>query len=150
MKSILHISTLNNCLKRIDQLDSKQKPLWGKMSVDQMLIHCKKPLELAVGDLTLPAIPWLVKLFLRLFSKRSFYNNTPWKKNLPTLKEFKVKEHYDVEKAKLELKELLITFHHKNLNNELKSHPYLGVFSQEQWGKVQFKHLDHHLKQFGV
>lgn len=29
-------------------------------------------------------------------------------------------------------------------------HPFFGKLTSEQWGKGIYKHLDHHLKQFGV
>ncbi|MBL0146112.1 MAG: DUF1569 domain-containing protein [Chitinophagaceae bacterium] len=33
---------------------------------------------------------------------------------------------------------------------EKKVHPFFGKFTGDQWGKFMYKHLDHHLQQFGV
>ena len=38
------------------------------------------------------------------------------------------------------------------LQNEVdgKKHPVFGEFTAEQWGKMQYKHLNHHFSQFGI
>ncbi|NND11366.1 MAG: DUF1569 domain-containing protein, partial [Flavobacteriaceae bacterium] len=33
---------------------------------------------------------------------------------------------------------------------EWEPHPSFGYYTKDQWGKTQYKHLDHHLRQFGV
>ena len=150
MDSLLNYSTLENCLNRIDKLEKNQKKLWGKMSCDQMLNHCKKPLDLAMGNLDVPSVSWPIKILAQLFIKRKLYNNSPWVKNTRTIDVFLVKDHYSFENEKEQLKKSLMAFYKAMKNNLLKPHPYFGYFTQDQWGKVQFKHLDHHLRQFGV
>jgi hypothetical protein len=116
------------------------------MDVAQMLHHCQQPLKVALGKSELK------KRFFPLASlfKKSLYNDKPWRQNLPTAKLFKVTDSKDFETEKQELEAMLASFHKKKGQTEWKPHPIFGKFTAEQWGKMQYKHLDHHLKQFGV
>ena len=82
--------------------------------------------------------------------KGMMYNDKPWKQNLPTAKEFIVTNTKEFEKEKTQLISLLEEFNQKNENKALPPHPIFGSFTNEQWGKMQYKHLDHHLRQFGA
>jgi len=31
-----------------------------------------------------------------------------------------------------------------------QTHPFFGTLSADEWGKLTWKHIDHHLRQFGV
>ena len=85
----------------------------------------------------------------RLF-KKSMYSDKSWRKNLPTPKRFKVLEEKDFVAEKQTLNELIDAFHNRKQQQEWNPHPMFGHFTPEQWGKMQYKHLDHHLKSFGV
>ena len=78
------------------------------------------------------------------------YNDKPWKKGLPTAKFLKTKDQKDfnVEKEKL-VKLIDETYQHRD-KTEWNPHPAFGYFTAQQWGQMQYKHLDHHLRQFGV
>ena len=82
--------------------------------------------------------------------KSSLYDDKPWKQNLPTTKQFKVidTKHFTSEKNRL-LKKVK-QFHDEKLKKEWPPHPMFGEFTKDQWGKLEYKHLDHHLTQFGV
>lgn len=85
----------------------------------------------------------------RLF-KKSMYSDKPWRKNLPTIKKFKVEDEREFEAEKKTLNELITAFHGRREQKEWNPHPMFGEFTPEQWGKMQYKHLDHHLRSFGV
>ena len=150
MKSLFDSDTHNEVLRRIEQLDEHKQPLWGKMSVSEMLNHSQRPLKVANGRMTFTENPNLVKkALLRLF-KKQMYNDTPWKQNIPTVKDFKVVEADEFHKEKQQLIDCVNEFQKKDLNLHWPEHPFFGKFTTEQWGKMQYKHLDHHLRQFGV
>lgn len=111
-----------------------------------MLDHCKQPLKLALGKLVLKKqfFP-----FASLF-KKSLYNDKPWRQNLPTVKAFKVAGDKDFETEKAELLDLIDSFHNRKDQKDWNAHPVFGKFTPQQWGQMQYKHLDHHLKQFGA
>ena len=89
---------------------------------------------------------WLAKIFF----KKSLYNEKPWKKGLPTAKFLKTKDQKDFSVEKENLVKLIDeTYQHRD-KTEWNPHPAFGYFTAQQWGKMQYKHLDHHLRQFGV
>ena len=149
MKSLFDQSTYEEVLERIDLLTDKSEPAWGKMDVAQMLCHCKNPLAVALGKKSLKKPNFLMKLLYKSF-KAAMYNDTPWKKNLATPKEYRVESSklFDVEKK--ELKELLSEFYDQRTKSNWDPHPSFGEFTHDQWGMLQYKHLDHHFRQFGV
>ncbi len=150
MKSLFDSDTHQEVLKRIEQLDEHKQPLWGKMTVAEMLNHSQRPLKVANGRMTFTESP---NAFMRLifrFYKQEMYNDKPWKQNLPTVKDFKVEAYDSIDKEKEKLIECVNEFQKKDLNLHWPKHPFFGEFTTDQWGKMQYKHLDHHLRQFGV
>ena len=78
------------------------------------------------------------------------YSDKLWKKNLPTLKAFRETESYDFEEEKGKLLDLINELGTHRDKSEWQEHPTFGYFTPEQWGKMHYKHLDHHLRQFGA
>lgn len=147
MKSLFAPEAYSEINTRFNQLSESSVKQWGKMSVGQMLHHCQGPLNIMLEKDTYGLKP---NLLTTLFFKKMLYNDTPFRKNLPTanfLKESDPKDFY-AEKQKLSL--LLDEFESKRNREEWKAHPGFGYFTKQQWGQMQYKHLDHHLKQFGV
>ena len=117
------------------------------MSVGQMCWHCQYPLQLAIKNKPNNSKGnWFIKTFF----KKSLYNDKPWRKNMPTAPQLKAKEDKDFETEHKLLKKLVSDFYAVRDREEWHPHPAFGTFTKEQWGQVQYKHLDHHLKQFGV
>lgn len=150
MKSLFDPQTQREILDRMDTLTDSSKALWGRMKVGQMLHHCQFPLEVALGNHERLKIPNpLVRLLMRGY-KKNLYNDDPWKRNMPTAPGFKVTEDRDFIVEKTKLTQLLLDFQRVGDKGECEPHPIFGNFTQQQWGQMQYKHLDHHLRQFGV
>jgi hypothetical protein len=151
MKSLFDASAHSEIVSRIDNLTPEATPSWGKMSVGQMCTHCQMPLEIAMEKRTLTGKkPGFMKRLVFKLYKPLMYNDKPWSQNLPTVRDFIVKEDKNVATEKVKLQELVSEFHQYKEAKEWPSHPMFGNFTAEQWGKMQYKHLDHHLNQFGV
>ncbi len=136
-------------LERINKLNGTSTPLWGKMTVGQMVQHCQKPLHVADGTLLLKRS--LIGFLFGKMAKKSFIKNAEIKKNLPTAPEFKIVDLSDFEKERRILSDLVTKFGQQGpavIAN--KTHPFFGTMNDEEWGVLQYKHLDHHLKQFDV
>lgn len=146
MESLFDKNTYEEIHTRIEKLTNTSQPLWGKMRVDQMLYHCTLPLESALGKIHLPKQG---NFLLRLF-KSTLYSDTPYRKSLPTAKSFVVTDEKDFETEKNKLLQDVKDAYEKGVNADWDEHPAFGKFTGEQWGKAFYKHLDHHLKQFGV
>lgn len=149
MKSLFDHNTYTDIQLRISHLNNTTTPKWGKMSVDQMLKHCQGPLKVGLEKMSLNKPNFLFKAVVRPFTFM-LYNDKEWKPGLPTAKEFVVSDAQNFEQEKATLLELIKDFHGKGEGYNWPVHPIFGKFSGEQWGKMQYKHLDHHLRQFGV
>ncbi len=147
MKSLLEEESYQEIRNRLDQLNENSNGQWGKMTVGQMLHHCQGPLNIMLGKNDYGMKPnWLAKVLF----KKSLYNDKPWRKNLPTAKFLKETEPRDFVAEKENLEKLLEELHAQQNRESWPDHPGFGHFTNEQYGKMQYKHLDHHLRQFGV
>jgi len=149
MENLFDKSTNEELLRRINSLKETSQPLWGKMNAAQMLAHCQKPLEVAIGRL--PVKRGLIGLLFGKMFKNSFLKNREMKKNLPTLPSFKMDMPRNFENEKLMLLGLVKQFGDQGpsiIAN--KKHPIFGPMTDEEWGILGYRHLDHHLRQFGV
>ncbi|TWO31659.1 DUF1569 domain-containing protein [Seonamhaeicola sediminis] len=150
MKSLFETEAHKEILNRINKLKADSKPLWGKMNVSQMIKHCHGPIEVAMGTKQLNVnLGFMKKLIFKLF-KSSLYNDKPWKKGIPTAPEYVVRDDPEFKTEKGKLVELINEFHSLKNKTNWVTHPLFGDFTAEQWGQAQYKHLDHHLRQFGV
>lgn len=150
MKSLFDTEAHAEILSRIDQLSDSSEGQWGKMKVGQMLHHCQYPIKISLGKYNPDNKPSvMLKLLGKLF-KKSLYDDKPWRQNLPTAKGLKVIEEKDFSKEKKILIGLINDFHQEKNRQHWDPHPAFGSFTREQWGQMQYKHLDHHLRQFGV
>lgn len=150
MQTLFDQKAHKEILIRIDNLTENSEPAWGKMNVGQMVKHCQMPLLVAIGKMQLSEeIGFFKKMLLKLY-KPIMYNDKPWPENLTTPKDFKITEKQDFHIERGQLKVIVTEFHNKALNMYWPKHPFFGNFKTDQWGRMQYKHLDHHLRQFGV
>jgi hypothetical protein len=150
MKTIFDKAAYSEIIERLDNLTKDSQAKWGKMNVNQMLVHCQKPIRLAFGEETVKPPGFFMKLMVKFF-KPTLYNDKPWKQGLPTAKEFMINEENDFKHAKLDLKELVTRVHNnENFFKPSKNHPIFGKMEYWMWGQSIYKHLDHHLNQFGA
>lgn len=147
MKSLLEKETYTEIISRIQKLSPESPRQWGTMDAAQMLWHLTFPLKIALTDKDLPNA-WIGRLF-GWYMKKKYLANEPMQKNLPTAKVAKSKgvpRNFEEEKAKVI--SLIDAFYAGKIRT--KPHPLFGKLSKEEWGRMQWKHLDHHLRQFGV
>lgn len=147
MSSIYNKEDNDLILVRINKLTPQTKAVWGKMTVDQMCKHCNEAIIVAFGENEIK-VNFFLRLLGRLLKNKVF--NSEFQKNSPTAKEFVFAEQYDFEKAQKELINNFARFAAGPDNIKLKVHPFWGPMSYEDWDKLMWKHVDHHLRQFGV
>lgn len=148
-KTLLNENDKNEILGRLDRLTSGAQRQWGKMEVDQMLTHCALGLEMALGDYKPKPAPFPMRIIGHLIRK-VYTSGKPFKKNSPTDKSFVVRGHknFDAEKSRLTI--LVSRFYTEGGTSTTKNyHPIFGYFTQPEWAIGSYKHLDHHLRQFG-
>ena len=147
MRSLFDQDAMEDILNRLDHLEENTKPSWGKMSVGQMAWHCQIPLKVALKNKPPKKRP---NPLIALFYKKSLYNDKPWRKGLPTAPFAKATEPKELSEELPRLRELVKEVHQLRGREQWNPHPIFGVLTHEQWGQMQYKHLDHHLRQFGL
>jgi hypothetical protein len=149
MKNIFHPETLEEIKQRINKLQPNTQRLWGKMEVAQMMAHCTAALEVAAGRKFPPRI-FMGRILGPLF-KSVFTNEKPLRKNTPTDPSFLVIDQRNFEKEKARLLDLVTQFSTGGEANCTRHpHSFFGKLKPNEWGVGMYKHLDHHLTQFGV
>ena len=139
----------SHIIQRIASLSSDTMPEWGEMSSAQMLAHCAEILEVVNGK-PLENTPFFIKIIKGVIRKLVVDNN-PYPKNSKTHPQYK----QEGEKEFLEEKKRLLNVMDEFVNEpwevaEKKEHPLFGPMTQEEKGWSMYKHIDHHLHQFGV
>jgi hypothetical protein len=148
--NIFEESTTTELDKRIDELTPSTQRLWGKMGVAEMLAHCCIPYEQVLGERN-DKTPFLMKWIVKTFFKSSMVNEVPYKKNLPTPPAFIIKEEKNFEWEKQRLKHYVRKIQVMGpAAIEGKEQSSIGKLTSQEWNNLLYKHLDHHLKQFGV
>lgn len=149
MKTIDVESDYLQIKNRIKSLSASSTRKWGGMKLDQMLSHCTTQLEIALGEKAAeiqgPAI-----MRSRL-GKWISLTAIPWPKGSFTPKEMNmVKLGINSEDIEDKKKRLLEYLERSQKEKELKAHPFFGSLTRKEWSRLIYKHLDHHLRQFGV
>jgi hypothetical protein len=149
MKSIYDPIVLSELTQRLQRLEANTKALWGKMNAAQMCLHCYKTFEVANGSIK-EARLFIGRILGPLF-KSSFYNDKPWPKSTHTSPNYIISNQPEFEIEKTKLLEIMRNFSVAGEAACTKHpNPFYGKISPEQYGKGMYKHLDHHLKQFGL
>ena len=150
MKNIFDLKDANEIINRISQSTPDSKALWGKMSVSQMLAHCNITYEL-VYENKHPKPNAFVGFILRTFIKKTVVNEVPYKHNGGTSPIFIIKNEKNFEEEKTRLIEFIKktqALGGSYFDNK-ESHSF-GKLTQSEWNNMFYKHLNHHLSQFGV
>ncbi len=147
MSSIYNKEDNDLIIARINKLTPESPALWGKMTVDQMLKHTEAAIAVAFSEKELK-INFFMKLLGKMLKNKVF--NSDFKKNSPTAPEFVFSDTYDFEASKKALIEKFSRFAEGEKSISLTQHPFWGKMTPDDWNKLMWKHLDHHLRQFGV
>jgi hypothetical protein len=149
MKSLFQAADRDEILQRISALQPESTRNWGKMDPAQMLCHCAIALESGSGDR--PMKQKLIGKLLMPFIRSSILGPKPFSKNGPTDPTFVVAETRDFVKERDRLIQLIQHFTERGETAAgTQTHPFFGKMTGNEWGAVMYKHLDHHLQQFGT
>ena len=149
MANIFNAADNQLLVQRFETLTPESKSCWGKMNVSQMLRHCQKPMEVAEGKLKLKRN--LIGFLFGRMAKNAMMKEDEFKKNLPTVAAFKANETPEFDSEWRLLVSLIKKFGEKGPEVIAdKKHPFFGELTEKEWGVLNYKHLDHHLRQFGA
>jgi hypothetical protein len=148
MRSLLDASARDAVLRRIGTLRDDGRPLWGRMSAGEMVCHLSQALEQALGEsnpgppkgpfksfpinwLMIHAVPWPKG---KAQSPRAFLTQRP--------------ASWDADVGKL--RSLIERFGARRASEPWPPSIVFGKLSGRSYGVLFYKHIDHHLRQFGV
>jgi hypothetical protein len=123
---------------------------WGTMNAAQAVAHCVGGLEQALGDRRPPrmmvgrVLGWAIK-------RLALGNDAPMRRNAPTVPELVVADSRDLD---VERQRLVALIDRVTASGQAgcttHPHSFFGRLTPEEWGVLMYKHLDHHLRQFGA
>ena len=149
MKNILEANTKVEVLARIKVLTESSTAKWGKMNVNQMIVHCTDQIRMTSGEVkTADTSTFFSRTFMKFMAMRV---KAP-KGKVETLPEVSqeisgtkpIGFEADRDTLLVKLEEFL------NASGPFHAHGFFGDFTKEQWARMIYQHLDHHLEQFGA
>lgn len=149
MKSLFVPADRDEILARMTTLQPGSTRQWGKMNPAQMLCHLSQALETATGDRPMKQA-FLGKIITPLI-RSSVLGEKPFGKNAPTDPTFVVADERDFAAERTRLTTLIDRFVQRGAATAgTATHAFFGKLSGDEWGVLMYKHIDHHLRQFGA
>jgi hypothetical protein len=150
MKNLFEAASAHEVKDRMAQLQPEGERLWGTMNAAQALAHCSAGLEWAVGD-RLPPRMMLGRIVGRFVKPKVLGNDEPMRRNSPTARDLVVQDERDLRTERERLSRLIDRFVAAGPDGcTTHPHSFFGRLTPEEWAVLMYKHLDHHLRQFGV
>jgi hypothetical protein len=136
---------------RLAKLSPQSTREWGVMEPAQMMAHCTKALEGAcAGGWTVPRI-FLGRLLGGVAKRSLITRGDPMRKGALTPKQSEVTTPCDFDREHARLSEKIDAFAAAGEDGVTREpHFFFGNLTPREWSVLQYQHLDHHLRQFGV
>ena len=149
MKTVDKPDVLDSLRSRLEALSPTAEAQWGKMSVQQMLVHCALGMERVTRGELFPDMPGKPTKFIKFLA---LWTPMPWPKNLPTDQDpasDPVEEGgFDADRTRAIT--ALEAMAQGDGSGFAPSHPAFGAMTVKDWRRWAQRHLDHHLRQFGA
>jgi hypothetical protein len=150
MKNLFEATSVHEVKERIGLLKPDSERLWGTMNAPQAVAHCSAGLELALGHKTPPRV-FAGRLFGWIVKPLALRDDEPMRRNSPTVRDLVVRDERDLGTERERLLALIDRFAAAGPAGCTKHpHSFFGRLAPDQWAILMYKHLDHHLRQFGV
>ncbi len=147
MKTLWDNGTRKELKERLGRLQYDARPRWGKMNAPLMVAHLCYSFKMAMGELEVKS----KKLPLRYSPLKEFVIYVlPFPKGAPTAPELLPEDTGDWAEGLADLRSRLEALAARDPKGKWPEHPAFGKLSHKQWGVLGYRHVDHHLKQFGV
>lgn len=145
-KDLYDPAVYDACRARIEQLQADTTPQWGRMNAAQMLAHCAEVMEVYNGK-PMGHTPWIARL-LKGMIKKMILSDKPYPRSSRTHPQFVTADDRDFDAEKARMLAALEAF--QAAGRKPSMHPLFGQVTPEEKSWAMYKHLDHHLTQFGA
>jgi hypothetical protein len=151
MKNMFDPATAQEIKARLAALQPTSQRQWGKMSPAQAMAHCVISMRWALGDLVPDPSFIGLRLIGRIIKPMVLKENDPLRRNSPTAKSLIVSDEKDLAQERAHLSSLIDRFAAGG-PAQCTGHPhsFFGRMRPNEWAILMYKHLDHHLRQFGA
>jgi hypothetical protein len=150
MESLFARECVDEVQRRLSRLQPDQPRQWGKMNPAQMLAHCSLGLEMAAGEIR-PPRALIGRILGPIIKPMALRDNEPMRRNSPTAKELIIKDDRNFETERNRLSELINRFAATGpAGCTAHPHAFFGSLTPDEWAVLMYKHIDHHLRQFGA
>lgn len=147
--NIFNQSDYSAIVQRLSKLNPRSPRKWGAMNINQMIVHCGIQLKLGMGLIQQSEYEGSA-IMRTVIGRWLFLYVIPWSKGLPTPSKMNILTMKPiVEEFESERKDLIDLLYQVQSCTALRPHPFFGEMNRQDWGRLIWKHLDHHLKQFG-
>lgn len=150
MKNMFEPERASEVKHRLARLTPESARQWGTMSVAQALAHCTAGVKMAAGEIR-PQRALIGRILGPIIKPLALGNDNPIRRNSPTAKDLVVADARDFETERNRLYECIDRFAAAGPDGcTTHPHAFFGRLTPEQWATLMYKHLDHHLRQFGA
>ena len=147
MKSLWEESARRELKDRLGHLQATAQPRWGKFNAPQMLTHLGSAMRMANGEIRTASKNLPIR-FTPL--KQLIIYWLPFPKGAPTAPELLNREPGDWAEGVAEVRGQIDAFAARDPNAPWPEHPAFGKLTTKSWGVLTYRHIDHHLRQFGA
>ena len=144
--TLLNANDRSAILRRLREVRPDARPAWGGLDAPRMLCHVADQLRVALGDLPAKPVHSLLSRTLLKFLVVSTAMAPPRGK-IRTAPEMLTSSPGAWEADQQTCADLV---ERVGTGVARAVHPTFGPLTPEEWGRLCWKHLDHHLVQFGV
>jgi hypothetical protein len=150
MKNLFEATMVEEVKGRLAQMRPDSARSWGKMTPAQAVAHCSAGMEWALGDTTPPRL-LLGRIIGGVIKPKVLGDDEPMRRNSPTVKGLVVNDDRELGKERERLRGLIDRFVAGGAEGcTAHPHSFFGRLTPQEWATLMYKHLDHHLRQFGV
>ena len=150
MKNLFEPATVREVKDRMARLQPESKAQWGKMNAAQAMAHCTAGIELATGDRRPPRV-FIGRILGPMIKPIAFREAEPMRRNSPTVPGLVVSDARELGTERERLSRIIDRFAASGpAGCTDHPHSFFGRLTPDEWSAWMYKHLDHHLRQFGV
>ena len=150
MKNLFQPASVTEVKQRIASLTAASPRQWGKMNAAQAVAHCTAGVELALGDRKPPRL-LIGRLIGGIIKPKALADDAAMRRNSPTIEGLVILDERDLDKERVRLIAIIDRFAAAGPGG-CTGHPhsFFGRLTPDEWAVLMYKHLDHHLRQFGA
>jgi Protein of unknown function (DUF1569) len=152
MKDLFDPILAEDTKQRIMRLRPESERQWGQLTLAQTLAHCTSGLQMAMGAVNPKRASFPANVIGKLIKPLVFNDDKPIRRNAPSAPELiSDPKQCDFERERIQLIAAIDSFATRGAACcSQHPHPFFGPLNPQQWAVLMYKHLDHHLRQFGA